>query len=200
MITLIIVDPQYDFIEGGKLPIIGGTKALDNIARLIESGKVGRVVITQDSHRPDHCSFKWFGGQFPEHCIMNSHGYLVYEPIEKAIKDKNIRITTIEKGHNEEEFSGFTGEYSSEYYNHVELKITNGSYWNNFVTFRKDDTIVICGLAGDICVLNTIKAILPAIPNLKVYLDGIASLDDRSTLLNFMKENNIKEYHYDNTK
>lgn len=196
MITLIIVDPQYDFIEHGKLPVDGGTKALDNVAKLIDSGEVGGVIITQDSHRPDHCSFKDFGGQFPEHCIANSHGYLIYEPIVKAIKDKGIRITTIDKGHSREEFSGFTGKYS-EYYNHIELEITDGSYWNNFITLRKDDEVVICGLAGDICVLNTIESILPAIPNLQVFVEGTASLDNGTKLLNFMSKNDIKEYKFE---
>ena len=40
MITLIIVDPQYDFIEGGKLPVKGGRKALENVAELIRSGEL----------------------------------------------------------------------------------------------------------------------------------------------------------------
>lgn len=195
MITLIIVDPQYDFIEHGKLPIDGGTKALDNVAKLIESGEVGGVIVTQDSHRADHCSFKDFGGEFPEHCIYNSHGYLIYEPIIKAIENRNIRATNIQKGHNKEEFSGFTGGYK-EYYNHIELETTNKSYCGSSVTFKKDDKVVICGLAGDICVLNTIEAILPSIPNLKVFVEGTASLDNGDKLSNFMDKNNIKEYKF----
>lgn len=196
MITLIIVDPQYDFIEGGKLPVNGGTKALDNVAKLIESGEVGGIVITQDSHRADHCSFKEFGGEFPEHCITGSYGYTLYEPIVRAIEDKNIRITAVNKGQNKEEFSGFTGEYT-EYYNHVELETTNNTYYQSSITFKKDDTIVICGLAGDICVLNTLKSVIPSGLNISVYLDGIASLDGGATLMNFMKENNLKEYKHD---
>ena len=195
MITLIIVDPQYDFIEHGKLPVDGGTKALDNVTKLIESGLVGEIIITQDSHRPDHCSFKDFGGDFPEHCIMNSIGYSVYTPIIEAIENKNIRKHTIKKGYNEEEFSAFTGEFT-EYYNHVELETTKDSCWESSVIFRKDDKVVICGLAGDICVLNTIESILPAIPNLEVFIEGTASLDNGAKLLNFMSKNNIKEYKF----
>lgn len=194
MITLIIVDPQYDFIEQGKLPVDGGTKALDNVVKLIESGEVGGIVITQDAHRADHCSFKHFGGEFPEHCVNNTYGYLVYEPIISAIERKNIRCQNIAKGYNHEEFSGFTGTYS-EWYNHVELYVSDW-YYNKSVTFRKDDEVVVCGLAGDICVLNTIKAILPALPNLKVFVDGTASLDGGHALRKYMVDNNISEYKF----
>lgn len=194
MITLIIVDPQYDFIEQGKLPVDGGTKALDNVAKLIESGEVGGIIITLDSHRADHCSFKDFGGDFPEHCIKDSHGYLTYTPIVNAIEDKNIRIRSIEKGYNYEEFSGFTGEYT-DFYNHVELETVN-RFYNNSIALRKDDETVVCGLAGDICVLNTIKAILPALPNLKVFVEGTASLDGGHALRKYMIDNNIPEYKF----
>ena len=192
MITLIIVDPQYDFIEGGKLPVKGGTKALDNIVNLIKSGEVGEVIITQDAHNPDHCSFKDFGGQFPEHCIKDSHGYLVYQPIIDTIEEKNIKYSTVEKGVNKEEFSGFTGKYE-EYYDTIEFDITEEDYT---IDIRKSEVVVVCGLAGDICVLNTIKATLPAIPNLQVFVKGTASLDGGDTLTKYMEENNIKEYKF----
>lgn len=195
MITLIIVDPQYDFIEQGKLPIDGGTKALDNVAKLIESGEVGGIIITQDAHRANHCSFKDFGGDFPEHCIDGSHGYLIYDPILEAIKSKNIYIHNIEKGYDEEEFSGFIDGSYEEWYNHVKLK-TVDSYTRHII-IRKDDEVVICGLAGDICVLNTIKAILPAIPNLKVFVEGTASLDGGHALRKYMIDNNISEYKFE---
>lgn len=195
MITLIIVDPQYDFIEQGKLPIDGGTKALDNVAKLIESGEVGGIIVTQDAHRANHCSFKDFGGDFPEHCIRDTHGYEIYQPILDSIENKNIKWIYLDKGYVEEEFSAFISNRFEEYYNHVDVYTTDD--YTKKVSFRKDGEVVICGLAGDICVLNTIKAILPAIPNLKVYLDGVASLDNGTKLSNFMKENNIKEYTYD---
>ena len=44
-ITLIIVDPQYDFIEGGKLPVKGGTKALDNVVAIIIMPIFGKLAI-----------------------------------------------------------------------------------------------------------------------------------------------------------
>ena len=196
MITLIIVDPQYDFIEHGKLPVDGGTKALDNVVKLIESGEVGGVIITQDSHTPNHCSFKDFGGEFPEHCVTNSHGYLIYKPILDAIECKNIRTTNIYKGERNEEFSAFLEEHG-DFYNHIVLEtVYHSDNIYSHVILRKDDEVVICGLAGDICVLNTIESILPAIPNLQVFLDGIASIDNGEKLLNFMNKNNIKEYKF----
>lgn len=194
MITLIIVDPQYDFIEQGKLPVDGGTKALDNIAKLIESGEVGGIIITQDAHRANHCSFKDFGGDFPEHCIRDTHGYEIYQPILDTIENKNIKWIYLDKGYVEEEFSAFISNHFEEYYNHVDIYTTDD--YTKKVTFRKDDTIVICGLAGDICVLNTIKAILPAVSNPKVFVEGTASLDGGYTLHKYMIDNNISEYKF----
>lgn len=62
--TLIIVDAQYDFMEGGKLPVEGATKALNNIVSLIESGEYSTIITTQDWHNGKHCSFKEQGGVF----------------------------------------------------------------------------------------------------------------------------------------
>lgn len=44
--TLIIVDPQYDFIEGGKLPVTGGKAALDRIVEYLDSGELSMVILT----------------------------------------------------------------------------------------------------------------------------------------------------------
>lgn len=196
MITLIIVDPQYDFIEGGKLPVNGGKKALDNIVKLLNSGKVGCVFTTQDWHYGSHESFKDFGGQFPEHCVENTHGAEIYKPIIEAIKNNNIFYSDndLYKGHYIEEFSAFKS-VANEFNNYIEFYVTDAKDIDDeSAIFCKDETIVVCGLAGDICVLHTLEALKP-FGQLFVYLDGVASLDDGSTLLDYMSENNIKPYN-----
>ena len=88
MYTLLIVDPQYDFIEDGKLPVKGGKEALDNVAKFINNhaSEISDIIVTKDWHKADHCSFKAFGGKFPEHCIAESFGAKVYIPIQDAIR------------------------------------------------------------------------------------------------------------------
>ncbi len=191
MNLLIIVDPQYDFIEGGKLPVEGGTKALDNVANLIKKGDIGQVIITKDWHPADHVSFKHFGGDFPEHCVQDSFGAKVYQPIIDAIKEANVEILeTITKGMDREEFSAIE-PFPVKRRNSFIFDLTDGSTLS-----LGDDNVILCGLAGDICVLNTLKALdYEDTPyNLFVYLEGTASLDGGSELDEYMVKNNIKVF------
>ena len=55
------------------------------------------------------------------------------------------------------------------------------------------ESVVVCGIAGDYCVLETLKNIVGTIgaDRVRVYLDGTASIDTGTALNNYMKENNI---------
>ena len=195
MITLIIVDPQYDFIEGGKLPVNGGTKALDNIAKLINSGEVGNCLVSRDWHPGNHCSFKDFGGQFPEHCVANTNGARIYSPISDAITKNNLYAEYIVKGTQRyvEEFAVFNG-IKEEFYDCVSLNISNDDV--GYILSNRED-VVVCGLAGDICVLETLKQLVKVrhkLHSLSVYVDGTASIDGGSTLRKYMIDNDIPKY------
>lgn len=169
--TLVIVDPQYDFIEGGKLAVEGGTAALDKVAEYILSGEVGMVIITQDWHCPDHCSFTHFGGEFPEHCVAGTHGAEIYAPIMKAILSKDIFWINYKKGQKNEAFTAFNS-YPHKYFDHISYGTTE----EESCIFDKSEEVQICGLAGDICVMNTAAALKEMHP---VILDNLtASLDE----------------------
>lgn len=160
--TLIIVDPQYDFIEGGKLAVEGGHAALDNIVDYLdESEDLSTIIITQDWHNGSHCSFKDYGGQWPEHCVQGTHGAAIYKPILDVIKKKNLHVYYIQKGKVLEEYTAFLGRIAT-WPNWISYKTSNDNYMN----FHKDEVVEICGLAGDICVMNTaiaLKAVNPVI-------------------------------------
>lgn len=150
--TLIIVDGQYDFIEGGKLPVEGATKALDNTVSLIESGEYSTIITTQDWHNGKHCSFKEQGGAFPEHCVQGTHGADIYAPIENAIQKGKYLSFNLKKGINLEEFSAFEDKTPGyphwKEYNTTDIKTP-------YIQFHEDEIVHICGLAGDICVMTT---------------------------------------------
>ena len=161
--TLIIVDAQYDFMEDGKLPVNGATKALDNIAALIESGEYSTIITTQDWHNGKHCSFKEQGGVFPEHCVQGTHGADIYAPIEKAIQKGGYFNFNLKKGMNLEEFSAFEDKISG-YPHWKEYKTTDSTC--PYIQFHEDEIVHICGLAGDICVMTTavkLKELNPSI-------------------------------------
>ena len=150
--TLIIVDAQNDFMEGGKLPVAGATKALDNTVSLIEKGKYSRIITTQDWHNGKHCSFEEQGGVFPEHCVQGTYGADIYTPIKKAIQKGGYFNINLKKGINLEEFSAFE-DRTSGYPHWKEYKTTDSEC--PYIQFHEDEIVHICGLAGDICVMNT---------------------------------------------
>ena len=67
--TLIIVDVQYDFMEGGSLAVAG---ADTDYAKRVEKIRpyFDQVILTADHHPSNHISFS----TFPPHCVANTHG------------------------------------------------------------------------------------------------------------------------------
>jgi nicotinamidase/pyrazinamidase len=170
--TLIIVDPQYDFIEGGKLPVEGGKKALDNIVEYLNSGELSMVIVTQDWHNGTHCSFKEQGGQWPEHCVEGTLGANIYKPILDAIEKNHIMVYYLQKGHYLEAYSAFRRQ--TEGYAHWKEYSTEDTK-EPYIQFHEDEIVQICGLAGDVCVMSTaivLKDVKPVIiENLTASLD-----------------------------
>ena len=68
---LIIVDPQVDFTTG-SLATKNGPAAMDYLAKALNEGawkNYGWIIVTQDAHPKNHCSFVEQGGVFPPHCV-----------------------------------------------------------------------------------------------------------------------------------
>ena len=58
--------------------------------------------------------------------------------------------------------------------------------------------IEVCGIAGDYCVVETLKNIVKWFKDtnrIKVYLDGVASIDGGTTIKNYMSVNSINTYN-----
>lgn len=185
---LFIVDGQFDFIEGGKLPVKGGTEALNRLAEYIKAHAKDyvNIVLTADWHPLVHCSFEENGGQWPTHCVEFSHGAAIYQPIIEALKETHADYIVLTKGCDEdhEEYSIFKNEISKTY---LETLAKNNDI----------DTIDYCGLAFDICVANTVKDGLRYFPNakLRVFKDFCASIDKNSEkdFIDFLNNNERTE-------
>ena len=144
---LIIVDGQNDFREGGKLPVEGGTEALNRVADFIrEHGKEYlSIILTADWHPITHCSFKDNGGIWPPHCVEFSVGGAIYQPILDALAETNADYVVLTKGCDEdhEEYSIFKNDLSATY-----LKTLNN---HNDI-----EVVDYAGLALDYCVKDSI--------------------------------------------
>lgn len=118
--ALLVIDPQNDFCEGGRLAVAGGAAVMPLINRLAE--RFDRVILTQDWHTPDQISFASnhpgaepfteievaYGRQmlWPDHCLRGSSGADFHPDVAPTIEKA---LAVIRKGCNPavDSYSGF---------------------------------------------------------------------------------------------
>ncbi len=144
---LLIVDPQIDFING-TLPVPGAAEAMDSLAEYISQsdGRYAHKIVTADRHPLDHCSFKASGGIWPPHCIHDTAGAAVWQPLFTPLYLTEGDVTFLHKGQKKD-----TEEYSI-FRNRDAAGIITG-----LVSEMQIDRIDLCGIAGDVCVNDTLK-------------------------------------------
>jgi len=186
---LIIVDPQIDFTTG-SLAVAKGPEAMDVLAELIEEGlgnKFTQIIVTQDFHPANHCSFVEQGGVFPPHCVQGTEGVNVYPALQEALNKVETPITYLTKGNlaDKEEFSIFQNE-------------ENGAVLTKLINDNKYEGIDICGIASDYCVYETAKDLVSFYPAEKVRIatNCIASVSDDQKLVDFMNETGVKAFTF----
>lgn len=176
-ITLLIIDCQCDFIDG-SMTIKDASKAMWKINDLLKSGIVEHAVFTVDWHPVNHCSFKQNGGIWPTHCVNYSKGASISPILFNYCIISEIKTSVIRKGaFNSVEEYGIEGDTDFLHSN------SNGAFINPKLP------IVICGIAGDYCVLESLKGIQDLHPS--VYVQGTVSIDDGTKLLSYVESNNI---------
>ena len=173
---LLIVDPQIDFITG-TLPVAGAAEAMDALAKYVkeQSNEYTVKIVTADWHPYHHSSFADEGGVWPRHCVQHSVGAAIWESLLVALNESKGGFTLLYKGDSIDK-----DEYS------IMQNKASASILARLVKALKVDQIDICGLAGDICVLNTAKDITSTFENTKLNvlepyspsLDGGAALND----------------------
>ena len=190
MITLIIVDCQNDFITG-TLTVKGAKTVVEKIKEFIKSHKkeIDKIIFTVDWHPYNHCSFKKNGGQWPNHCIQYTPGACIEPKLLKFVQSLNINYEVSQKG----EISDFE-QYGA--FEEIELSTDDypkrKCYFDSIATADFDTEFVVCGIAGDYCVKETIQNMINGEITPKVFLNGVASIDNGKTINNFIKENNLE--------
>lgn len=186
---LLIVDPQNDFITG-TLAVKGAKEKMMKLADHIEyEGCIyDYICITLDSHPENHTSFKENGGIWPKHCVIDTSGWNIPEYLEDAMQfvgaGKKIYFGYYHKGTeaDQEEYSIFDSEDG----NTLSEQIAN-------LIKSHDVYIDICGIAGDYCVLETLKGLRKIIGDryIRVLTQYTASIDGGEKLMNYIKDNSI---------
>lgn len=167
--ALLLVDAQNDFING-NLPVPGAEKAMDELADFISSNPDSYQfkILTLDWHPWNHSSFIENGGKWPRHCVEYSSGAAIWATLFPALYNDDKPVHFYPKGQriDKDEYSIFQNE-----------KI--GAHIKKLLSYEKIGELDICGLAGDVCVLNTYKDALRLLPDIKINIlkDFSPSLD-----------------------
>jgi len=92
---LLVVDMQWDFCPGGRLPVPDGNLVLPVLNEwMIAALELGiPVYASRDWHPRDHISFTNRGGPWPSHCIQDTDGAQFHPDLHR-----DDRIVVVTKG------------------------------------------------------------------------------------------------------
>jgi nicotinamidase/pyrazinamidase len=143
--ALLVVDLQNDFVEGGSLPVAGGTQVVAHVARHVRHfrSEYAFVVATRDMHEdpPDHFSDQPdFIKTWPKHGLRGTPGAALCTPISNLVREKIVQAV-MDKGRHSAAYSAF------------EAVDPRGHLMIDVLKEQRIDHIDVCGLATDYCVL-----------------------------------------------
>lgn len=179
--ALLLIDCQYDFIDGGSLAAPGSLPVMDALAVYISSCSkdvYSHVIMTADFHPYGHCSFK----KWPVHCLQFTHGGAIYQPVYEASLKLDPQAVILTKGNlkNKDEYS-------------ILQNAKNGKKLLHLLDKWGIEEIDVCGICGDICVLDTVKDLLKTKwrHHMKVLPQFSPSLDGGTALNKLIKDYNL---------
>ncbi len=144
--ALMIIDPQIDFISG-NMPVFGALEAMKELVNYVRNtdGKYVCKIVSAVWHPSDHFSFTVNGGQWPVLCLQNDRGAEIYQPLHDELLISKGKLFIFNKGDSSdrEEYSLFKNKYASESV-------------DKLIKEFEIDRIDICGIAGDLCVCDTL--------------------------------------------
>ena len=187
---LLIVDPQNDFITG-TLAVQGAKEKMLKLSDYIKDFKneYDYIFVTLDTHPVEHCSFKENSGIWPSHCVVFTNGWNMPEYLADAFHGLTS-LFVYHKGdnRNKEEYSIFQNEMCG--------KVLTQQL-QHFQNQDPDTYVDICGIAGDYCVLETIKGLKSIInpDHISVLMDLVASIDGGEKLTEFLDNNGIDYFN-----
>ena len=154
--ALILVDIQNDFCPGGALAVREGDQVVPVANRLIPKFPV--VVVTQDWHPADHCSFKIW----PPHCVQNTPGAELHPQLDRSRIAFSVRKAFTPDADAYSEFSGVDEA---------------GRGLDELLRSQGVKTLYVVGLATDYCVRATVLDGLKLGYEVNVVTDGVRAVN-----------------------
>jgi nicotinamidase/pyrazinamidase len=139
---LLLVDPQNDFCPGGSLAVADGDAVIPvlNDWAIAAQRAHAPIFVSRDWHPPKTTHFKDFGGVWPAHCVMGTHGADFHPdlrlPTEAVIVSKGM-------GETEDAYSAFQARDAS------------GTLLAALLEQRGVRHLYVAGLATDYCVKSS---------------------------------------------
>lgn len=150
---LLVVDVQNDFCPGGALGVKDGDVIIPVINRIMH--KFDLVIATRDMHPADTVHFnKW-----PPHCVAGTPGAAFHPDLDTDAIHMELHKGTRNSDDGYSAFEATTDD----------LK--------DILAERFIDTVYICGLATDYCVLNTVLDARAAGLNTRVIADAVRAVN-----------------------
>jgi nicotinamidase/pyrazinamidase len=145
--AILIVDVQADFCEGGSLAVPGGNEVAARISRHVRNrhGEYALTIATRDLHEDPGAHFSQspdFIKSWPPHCVKGTPGAGFATPIGNLLKDRLIKVV-VDKGKKSAAYSAF------------EAVDQRGHPLLQLLKDADIDSLDVCGLAADYCVLAT---------------------------------------------
>jgi len=157
--ALLLVDIQNDFCEGGSLEVPEASQILPKVNELIldASHHGERIIASRDWHTVDHISFEERGGDWPPHCVQDTHG-AEFHP-EMNLPDSAVRVS---KGtaFDQDAYSAF-----------------DGTDLDSFLKRQSISRLRVVGLALDVCVRATVLDALRLGFEVELVQDGTRAVD-----------------------
>ena len=174
--ALVVVDMLYDFIDG-SLACQNAANAVKNTKAFIEgavdgdSGDENEIVggfpilFVRDHHPAEHCSFKEYGGIWPDHCVAGTHGGEIHKDLQQFV----VEDLVFDKGCNksQEQYSGFDGCNDA------------GQSLGEILELLDAHDVYVCGIATEFCVRNTCEDLQKAGFNVHLLTDCIGYVDPK---------------------
>jgi len=185
-ITHIVVDMLYDFIDG-TLACKNAFTAMENTIDYINKNPNQKVLYVSDCHPVNHCSFTQYGGTWPPHCVVGTHGQQIHDDFYAKIINSNSRpniSNTFFKGEKvtEEQYSSFCATNRN--------MESLGDYVKKLRSTGLADVIVITGIATEFCIKESSLDFLNAGNSVHIAKDCLAYVDYQGHIdsLNLLKK------------